>query len=61
MVHVMVPPTFIVGTGVPLASSCHLKLEPFTVAVLGDGDTPAVGDGDAGVGVAVVAVGVALF
>jgi hypothetical protein len=63
-VHVTVPPTLIVVTGVPLASSCHLKLEPFTVAVVGavDGDTVAVGDGDAGVAVAVVVgVGLALF
>ena len=42
----------IVVTGVPLASSCHLKFEPFTLAVAGavlpgDGDA-ADGDGDAG-------------
>ena len=61
MVQVTVPPTLIVVTGVPLASSCHLKLEPFTDAVLGDGDTAAVGDGVAGVGVPAVGVGVAVF
>jgi hypothetical protein len=42
----------IVVTGVPLTSSVHLKLDPFTVAVMG-----AVGV-DMGVGVAVVAAGV---
>jgi hypothetical protein len=65
MVQVTVPPTLIVVTGEPLASSCHLKLDPFTLAVLGavdvgvgDGDVAvAVGDGVEGVGV-VVAVGV---
>ena len=50
-VHVTVPPTLIVVTGVPLASSCHFKPFVFTVAVVG-----AVG---VGVGVGIVAVGVA--
>src|ERR1700741_2075479 len=56
MVQVMVPPTLTVVTGEPLTSSCHLKLDPFTVAVFGaveDGDAVAVGDGG---GVAVEAV-----
>ena len=56
IVHVTFPPTLIVVTGVPLASSVHLKFDPFTLAVAGpagDGDTDAVavGDGEAGVGV----------
>ena len=55
IVQVTLPPTLIVVTGVPLASSVHFKLAPFTLAVdaAGDGDTDAVtvGDGEAGVGV----------
>jgi hypothetical protein len=66
MVQVTLPPTLIVVTGVPLASSVHLKLAPFTLAVagpVGDGDTDAVtvGDGEAGVGVLTEGEGVALF
>ena len=64
----MVPPTLIVVTGVPLASSAHLRLDPFTVAVAGlgaDGDgevvTVTVGDGDAGVGVPAEGDGVELL
>jgi hypothetical protein len=65
MVQVMVPPTLIVVTGVPLTSSCHLKFDPFTVAVagavdvgVGDGDVAVTeGDGEAGVGVVAEAVG----
>jgi hypothetical protein len=33
--HVTVPPTLIVVIRVPLASSTHLKLDPFTEAVVG--------------------------
>jgi len=65
MVQVTVPPTLIVVTGVPLASSCHLKFDPLTLAVAGapgppgDGDVGAtVGDAGAIVGVEVAAVGV---
>lgn len=61
IVHVTLPPTLIVVTGVPLPSSVHLKLDPFTPAVAGDGDTVTVGDGDAGVGVLAEGVGLALF
>ena len=65
IVQVTLPPTLIVVTGVPLASSVHLKLAPFTLAVVGaagDGDTDAVtvGDGEAGVGVLTEGEGVAL-
>jgi len=63
IVQVTLPPTLIVVTGVPLASSVHLKLDPFTLPVAGDGDTEAVtvGDGEAGVGVLAEGDGVALF
>ena len=65
IVQVTLPPTLIVVTGVLLASSVHLKLAPFTLAVAGpagDGDTDAVtvGDGEAGVGVLTEGEGVAL-
>ena len=65
MVQVTVPPTLIVVTGVPLLSSCHLKFDPLTLAVVGapgppgDGDVGgAVGDAGAGEGVEAEAVGV---
>jgi hypothetical protein len=63
IVQVTLPPTLIVVTGVPLASSVHLKFEPFTPPVAGDGDTDAVtvGDGEAGVGVLTEGDGVALL
>ena len=66
MVQVMLPPTLIVVTGVPLVSSVHLKLAPFTLPVAGDADTDGdtdavtVGDGEAGVGVPTEGEGVAL-
>jgi hypothetical protein len=65
IVQVTLPPTLIVVTGVPLASSVHLKLLPFTLAVAGpagDGemDPVTVGDGEAGVGVLTEGEGVAL-
>ena len=56
MVQVMVPPTLIVVTALPLASSCHLKLDPFTVAVVGAVEV-GLGDGVVGDGV----VGVSAF
>ena len=62
MVQVTVPPTLIVVTGVPLASSCHLKLEPFTEAVAGPVGVGVVGAVGVAVGVVgvVVVVGVAV-
>jgi hypothetical protein len=60
IVQVILPPTLIVVTGVPLTSSLHWKLDPFTLPVAGD--TAAVGDGGAVVGVVeAVGVGVAVF
>lgn len=54
-IQVTVPPTLIVVTFVPLASSTHLKLDPFTDAVVGAlgvvGEVVVVTDG---VAVAVV-------
>jgi hypothetical protein len=56
-VHVTVPPTLIVVTFVPLASSTHLKFDPLTDAVVGAPGADAVGEA-VGVAVAVtVAVG----
>jgi hypothetical protein len=58
VVHVTVPPTFIVVTGVPLASSCHFKPTFFTVAVVGAG---GVGAGVGVVFVFAVVVGAGVF
>jgi hypothetical protein len=57
VVQVTFPPTLIVVTGVPLASSCHFRPTFFTLAVVG-ADALGVADGtdgaDVGVAVAVV-------
>src|SRR5258708_588312 len=60
MVHLMVPPTLIVVTGVPLTSSFHLKSDPVTAAVLGVAGV-GVCVGVVGVTVAVATAGVASF
>lgn len=60
MVQVTLPPTLTVVTGVPLASSCHLKLDPLTEAVAGPGLGGAVGVAVAVAVAVAVVVGVAV-